>query len=114
MLARWSSSPGFQPRSRQDFYKHKQGSITHSISLSPNNGPDITEILLKGHKIASHPSSNWFKAVLAVKNLLCFLVGMKSRLSVLSNVYFLEKDCFSILALLIFLFFFVYTMHLKI
>ena len=31
-------------------------SIAHSLSLSSAHRPDMTEILLKRHKIASHPS----------------------------------------------------------
>ena len=30
-----------------DVFNHKQGSIAHSLSLSPAHCPDITEILLK-------------------------------------------------------------------
>ena len=32
----------------------KRDSIAHSLSLSPSHRPDMTEILLKGLKIANH------------------------------------------------------------
>ena len=39
-----------------DFFNRRRGSIAHSLSLSPAHLPDMTEILLKGREIASHPS----------------------------------------------------------
>ena len=46
----------FDPHSRRNLLNHKRSSIAHSVSLLSKHRPDMTEILLKGRKIASHLS----------------------------------------------------------
>ena len=45
----------FDPCSRRNLLNRKWSSIAHSLSLSTSHRPDMTEILLKGGKIASYP-----------------------------------------------------------
>ena len=52
-----SSSLGLEAHSGPNLLNLKQDSIAHSLSLSSAHHPDMTEILLKGHKIYSHPSN---------------------------------------------------------
>ena len=48
--------PGFEFHSRQNLLNPKLGSIAHRLPQSSAHPPDMTEILLKGCKITSHPA----------------------------------------------------------
>ena len=47
--------PGSRPAEGGNLSNRGQRSIPHSLSLSPSHRPDMTEILLKRHEIASYP-----------------------------------------------------------